>query len=119
MKRKTFINSLLVCCLVAGLTLIADLTGKWSGVLKMTDGNEFPLSYTFKVDGNKLTGTASGPEGDVPLDSGKFNGTDLTFSVQVQGMPVPHKGKYYGDSVGLDITYNGQTMHTTLKRASN
>jgi hypothetical protein len=117
MMKKILTTTLLVCCVAVCLAVIADLTGKWSGTIKTPDGNEFPLTYTFKVDGNKLTGTAESPQGEVAIDSGKVNGDMFTFQVNVNGMAIPHSGKYYGDSVGLDIDLNGQKIHTTLKHA--
>ena len=115
--KKIFTTTLLVCCVLVCLAVIADLTGKWSGIIKTPDGQELPLTYTFKVDGARLTGIASSPQGDVPLDSGKVAGTDFTFQVNVNGMVIPHTGKYYGDSVAMNIDLGGQKLHTTLKRA--
>lgn len=115
--KKALSTILLVCCVAVCLAVIADLAGKWTCSIKTPDGQEFPLTYTFKVDGTKLTGTASSPEGEVPLDSGKVNGSDFTFQVSVNGMVIAHTGKYYGDSVGMNIDINGQKIHTTLKRA--
>lgn len=118
MKRKTFTNSLLLCFFIACIALVADLNGKWSGLLKMSDGNEIALTYNFKVDGAKLTGSAASPEGEVQIDSGKYVGPDFSFSVNVNGMDIPHKGHFYGDSVGMDITISGNVSHVTLKRAN-
>ena len=119
MKRKIFTTTTLVCgfliCLAA---VVADLSGKWTGTLKTPDGNEFPLSYTLKLDGGKLTGMASSPQGDVAIGDGKVDGDTFTFTVPVNGADIKHTGKYYAaaDSVGMDIDFNGQKFHTTLKR---
>jgi hypothetical protein len=118
MKRKIFTTAALVCCFAICLAVtIADLTGKWNGTLKMDGQDDFPLSYTFKVDGDKLTGTANTPDGIVEITDAKMNGTDFTFNVPVHGNDIPHAGKYYADSVGMDITIESVKYHSTLKRA--
>lgn len=118
MKRKIFTTALLSClammCFAAAV--FADLNGKWTGNLTMSDGNTFPVTYQFKVDGEKLTGTAQSPQGDVPLEDGKIKGDDFSFNVNVNGMEIPHKGKVYADSVGMNLTINADQMHFTLKR---
>lgn len=119
MKRKIFTSVALVFCFMVCFAAIADLTGKWTGSIKGPDGNDVALTYIFKVDGNKLTGTAQAMGEPITIDSGKMNGTDFTFKITTpDGIVIPHKGKYYatGDSAGVDIDYNGQKFHTTLKR---
>ena len=42
------------------------------------------LTYAFKQDGEKLTGTVTGPQGaPLPLNDGKIAGDKISFSVQV------------------------------------
>jgi len=100
--------------------IATDLAGKWTGTLKAPDGNEYPLTYTFKTDSGKLTGTGTSPQGEVAITDGKLNGTDFTFNIGVNGMDIKNTGKYYpaGDSIGLDIDFNGMKFHATLKRAN-
>jgi hypothetical protein len=121
MKRNLFTTGLILCCFAAVCiaAAIADLNGKFSGTITAPDGNQHPLSYTFKVDGDKLTGTLDTEEGSVPIDSGKVSGDNVAFSVTVDGMAYAHKGKYYtqGDSVALDVNFGGAKVHTTLQRA--
>ncbi|WP_454801514.1 hypothetical protein [Mucilaginibacter phyllosphaerae] len=118
MKRKIFTTAMLSCCVMICLaaTVFADLNGKWTGNLTMSDGNTFPVSYEFKVDGDKLTGTAQSPQGDANVEDGKIKGDEFSFSVNVSGLDVPHKGKVYADSVAMDLTVNADQLHFTLKR---
>jgi hypothetical protein len=67
---------LIVCIAIAILTVTAvaaDITGKWSGQLP-SRGEAMAATFTFKVDGDKLTGTMTGPQGEVTLQEGKFSG---------------------------------------------
>jgi hypothetical protein len=121
MKRKIFTTIALVCCVMVCFAIAGDLAGKWSGSITTPDGNQVPLSYTFKTDSGKLTGIASSPQGDVPISDGKLiSATDFTFSLSFNGTDIKHTGKFYpdADSIGMDIDFNGQKFHTTLKRAS-
>jgi myo-inositol-hexaphosphate 3-phosphohydrolase len=120
MKRKFFTTTALVCCFMVCLAVIADLSGKWTGSVKGPDGNDIDLTYVFKVDGDKLTGTAQAHGDPKPITDCKINGTDFTFSVPGDDdSPIPHTGKYYadGDSISMTINYQGTKFHTTLKRA--
>jgi hypothetical protein len=116
MKRKFLILAVLIACAVFIMAVVADLTGKWKGVIKTPDGNELPVTYNFKADGDKLTGTAESPAGTVSIDNGKITGDTFSFKVTVDGTDYPHKGKMYADSCGIDIDFGGATIHTTVKR---
>ncbi len=123
MKRKVFIITALVCCFMISLAaVIADANGKWTGSVKGPDGNDLDLTYTIKIDGNKLTGEAEAQSLTLKLDSGIVNGNDLQFSItNPEGVKIPHSGKYFaqGDSISMNIDYQGYKMHTTLKRAAD
>ena len=67
MRNRIFINTALFCCFVVCLFFAGDLNGKWTGALHAPDGNDYPLNYTFKIDGDKLTGTGESPQG--PIDA--------------------------------------------------
>ena len=123
MKRKAFIITALVCCFMISLAaVIADANGKWTGTFKGPDGTDIDLVYTFKIDGDKLTGEGEAQGVTLKIDSGKINGTDLKFSVtNPEGVTIPHIGKYFvqGDSISMNVDYQGFKMHSTLKRAAD
>ncbi|MEP7232661.1 MAG: hypothetical protein ABI691_20545 [Ginsengibacter sp.] len=116
MRKNIFNPIALSCSFIFFLVVLADLNGKWTCIIKTPDGNELPVTYNFKVDGDKLSGTAESPNGVVPIDSGKVAGDTFSFQVTVDGNDYPHKGKVYDDSCGLDIDLGGQIVHTTLAR---
>jgi hypothetical protein len=119
MKRKIFTTTALVCCFIGAFAFFADLNGKWTGVLTAPDGNQYPLNYSFKIDNDKLTGTGQSPQGTIDLTEGKVKGDSLSFAIDVNGVKVINSGKYFsaGDSISLNIDYQGMIMHSTLKRA--
>ena len=66
----------------AAAALAADITGNWTGNMALGD-NQFTLNYTFKVDGEKLTGAILTPQGDsLPLIDGKVEGDKVSFAVK-------------------------------------
>jgi len=119
MKRKLLTTTVLMGCLLVAVAAIADLSGKWSSTFSAPDGSQYPLTYTFKVDGSKLTGTLEAAGSEVPIDSGMVKDDNVSFNVTVQGVTYAHKGKYYtaGDSIGVDVNYDGNKSHMTMKRA--
>ncbi len=121
MKRNLFTTIGVVCCFVVCFAVVTDLNGKWTGSIKAPDGNEYPVNYTFKIDGDKLTGTGSSPDGDVPITNGKMDGAKFSFNISINGTDVKNTGTYYAaaDSTGLDMDFNGFKMHALLKRNTN
>lgn len=80
----------------------ADVTGAWSGEFKGPDGNGFQITFNFKQDGAKLTGTVTGPQGDpLEITDGKVDGDKLTFNVAFNGMTINHDGVIKGDEIAL------------------
>jgi hypothetical protein len=118
MKKKFLSTTLLVCFFVACLAAIADVSGKWTGVVIGPDGNEYPLAFNFKVDGTTLTGTSTTSFGESAIEKGKVKGDSIYFSTNINGMDVPQNGKVFADSVSLNIDYGGTKLHSTLKRAA-
>ena len=116
MKKKIIATALLLSCFFVGYATIENLGGKWTGQLKTEQGDQYPLLYNFKIEGDQLTGTAKTPKGDMPINDGKITGSNFTFNVVVGGMEIDHSGRFYGDSVGVDISLGDARSHATLKR---
>lgn len=86
----------------------ADVTGKWTAQVPMRDGQTRETTFTFKVEGEKLTGTVSGMQGDIEIKDGAVKGDDITFSVirNFQGNEVTIK--YKGTVSGSEIKFTSQ-----------
>jgi hypothetical protein len=78
----------------------ADVTGTWKGEINGPNGS-FSLTYNFKQDGAKLTGSVVGPQGDpLPLEEGKVEAGKIHFTINVPmngGMKVVNDGEIKGD----------------------
>jgi len=85
----------------------ADITGTWTASFDTQVGVQ-NYTYTFKVEGNKLTGTAKSENGNVQITEGTVNGDDVAFveNLEFQGMPlrIVYKGKISGDEIKFTRT---------------
>ena len=104
-------RSLLICAVLLVVTGIAawaaDVTGVWTGTISGGDG-DYALTYTFKQDGQKLTGTVTGPTDPIPIQEGKVDGDKISFWLQVDmgGSVVKFTttGTIKGDEISLTTT---------------
>ena len=96
----------------------SKIDGKWVGKIDNPQG-EFELTFTFKVDGNTLTGKSNTPMGDIELTNGVVNGNDFSFDVDAGGMVIKHNCKYLDDDV-IEVKVNvmDQDMVMKLTRAA-
>jgi hypothetical protein len=92
----------------------ADIDGKWTGKYNSGMGDPMNMEYTFKADGDKLTGTTiGGANGEqIAIKNGKIDGDKISFSVSVdmmgQEMSFDYKGELKGDKLKLKFDMGGQ-----------
>ena len=118
MKKMFALSALMLLCVAVCFAAVTSLNGQWTGTLTTDDGTQYPLNYNFKVDGDKLTGTVKGPHGDLPLVDGEVHGSDFSFTVNLMKMHLLHTGKFYPDSVSLNIESDDSKIHTVLMRSN-
>jgi hypothetical protein len=100
----------------------ADVTGTWKASLETPNGT-FESTFTFKVDGDKLTGKVASQMGEAEISDGKISGDDLSFNVtrnfQGQEFKLAYKGKVNGNEMKLTIEFPGRDpIEMTAKKAS-
>ncbi len=119
MKAKILTSAILLCGSLISLPSSSDFSGDWEGTLIGPDEKPIELSFTFKVEGEKLTGAIQSPLGELNIDEGKTDGKAFKFAVAVQGTTLKTEGKYYpvADSIGLDVDVAGTKIHSRLLRA--
>jgi hypothetical protein len=115
MNTKIFNSLVLAVCGILFCIILADVNGKWSGYIDY-NGSDVPLTYNFKSEGDKLTGTSESPLGTNEIKDGKIEKDVITFKVNLNGELATHTGKIYPDSINLKINYGGNEFNTTLKR---
>ena len=82
----------------------ADVAGKWKASLPGPDGQSMELVFEVKVEGTKLTGTATSPMGEIPISNGSLDGDKVSFDVDAGGMVISHKGTVSGDTMKLKVS---------------
>jgi hypothetical protein len=113
MRRLIFALCAAWLALTAGTAMAADITGKWTTEMRRPDGGEgFTISYDFKQDGTKLTGTVQGPMGDpMTIADGKVEGDKLSFTVSFEGpdgaMKISNSGTIAGEEITLTTKFEG------------
>ncbi len=96
----------------------SKINGKWIGKTSGPQG-EMELTYTFKVDGDTLTGTDSSPMGEIELTNGIVNGNDFSFDIDMQGMTISHKCKYLDDdTIEMKVNVMDRDMVMKLTRVT-
>lgn len=122
MKRiLTLLLPATACLLLAGTALGADKkadpTGTWTWSVPGRDGQTRNVTLKLKLEGDKLTGTMPGRNGDVAIDDAKLKGEDISFSVtrEFNGNKVTTKynGKLSGDSIKGKIEFERQGQAQT------
>jgi hypothetical protein len=89
----------------AGIALAwaADVNGKWVAQVPGRGGQTRETTFTFKAEGEKLTGTVSGMQGETEISDGTIKGDDISFTqtFQMQGNSIKliYKGKVSGDEI--------------------
>ena len=101
--------------------LAADVTGNWKGTTEGPNGT-MERTFSFKVDGSKLTGETASPIGKSTITDGKVDGDKLSFTINVKiqdnEMTVNFKGVVSGDTIKFAATIAGgdQVMEFNTKR---
>jgi hypothetical protein len=99
----------------------SDVTGAWTTNVAGPNGDSMQITFTFKQDGAKLTGTVASPMGDpMEISEGKVDGDNISFNVSFNGMTIKHAGMISGDTIKLTSTSDSGDfpgMDMTLTRA--
>jgi len=75
MKYLSFVAGFL---LLSGLSLAADIDGKWSGEIV---GQSMEIAFTFQAEGTTLTGVHIVNGQETPIKDGKIDGKNISFTV--------------------------------------
>ena len=78
------------------------ISGKWKSSFEGPQGS-MELTFTFKVDGEKLTGSISSEMGDIEITNGKVNGNEFTYQIDAMGNVMTQKGKLDGEVIKITM----------------
>ncbi len=81
---------LLPGCMVTSAQNAID--GTWKGSRETPNGT-MEFTYTFKVQGDTLTGTIKSQFGETPLENGKVDGKKISYSISFNGNSIDFTGE--------------------------
>ena len=115
------LKAVLLSVVLALAASAADVSGTWSGALKITgpDGQtrDDTVHLILKQDGGKLTGTAGPSAGEqLPIEKGAVEGTRVTMEVPLPNGAFKFDVALEGDHLKGEVTLTagGQTMKATM-----
>jgi len=121
MTHRNVPLALLLAVLISTAVSAADISGTWTASFDTQVGVQ-NYTYTFKVEGEKLTGRAKSQFGDTEITEGVVKGDDVSFveNLTYEGMPlrIVYKGKISGDEIKFVRTVaDAITEELVAKRA--
>ena len=115
------LNAILLSAVLALAAGAADVSGTWSGTLKITgpDGQtqDDTIHLILKQDGGKLTGTAGPSAGEqLPIEKGAVEGAKVTMELPVPQGAFKFDVALDGDHLKGDVTLaaGGQTTKAKM-----
>lgn len=103
---------LLIGCLTAFAQ--KNIDGSWKGTVDSPDGS-FELNYSFKAEGKVLTGLLKTQFGDTPLQSGKIDGKNLSFTISFDNFTLNQTGELINENEILLKNDMGEVKLTRVK----
>jgi len=104
MTHRNVFFSILVVFVCAIAVIAADFNGTWTAAIDTQVGVQ-NYTFTFKVEGEKLTGKAKSAfaNAETVITEGVVKGDDISFveNLVYEGMPlkIVYKGKISGDEI--------------------
>jgi hypothetical protein len=120
---KLILSVLVVLIAFSVAAPAADISGKWTAEMTGPDGTARQSTFDFKVDGEKLTGTAGSTRGSAEISEGKISGNDVSFVVvrkfNDQEFKMVYKGKVSGSEIKFTVSFGEErTFEMTAKKVS-
>jgi len=116
MARRAMMAGVLTLLAVA-FAFAADVDGRWQGTVSGPNG-DFTLTFNFKAEGTKLSGSVETPNGEQPISEGKVDGNKISFKTKFGDNEIDHQGTVSGDTIELKVTGPWGESQMTLKRVT-
>ena len=101
-------RAIMTFALAAVSCFAADADGKWAGKITTPNGT-VPISFDLKTDGNKVTGTSVGPQGEVKITDGALEGNlisfKLVFHVYDTDITLKYRGIVSPDHIDFQLIF--------------
>ena len=127
MTRRPVTAVLMFVLALSGVAsaVAADVSGKWKSEFQVADGQKGQNVFTFKVDGEKLTGTvySSLADAEAKIEDGQVKGDAISFAITRNmgggDARFQYKGTVAGDEIKFVVTIggaDGMQVEMTAKR---
>ena len=117
MRYRVVVFSAVLVLAAITLALAANVDGKWVAQVPGQGGQTREVTFTFKAEGGKLTGSVSGRQGEVPISDGTVKGDDIsftqTFEAQGNSTKLLYTGKISGDEMKMTRKREGSDQPAT------
>ena len=102
--------------LLGCLTLFAQnpIDGNWKGTRDTPNGT-FEINYTFKVEGDELTGVSRTSFGEITIQNGKVDGKKFSYSISFNDMTINNTGELINNDEILIKNDRGEMKLTRVK----
>ncbi len=97
--KKSFLT-VFIAVFAFAISHAQGISGKWKASLESPQGS-MELSFTYKVDGTKLTGTISSPMGSQDINNGKVTENEFSYEIDMMGNVMKFNGKLDKDIIKL------------------
>lgn len=97
--KKSFLT-VLIAVFAFTISHAQGISGKWKASLEGPQGS-MDLSFTYKVDGTKLTGTVTSPMGSQEINNGKVTENEFYYEIDMMGNVMKFNGKLDKDIIKL------------------
>ena len=90
------------------------IDGKWKGSRETPNGS-FDIEYTFKVEGNILTGSWKTQRGESKIEDGKVDGKTFTFTISFGERKITNTGELVSENEILVKNERSEMKLTRVK----
>lgn len=113
---------ILLCLGLSAITMLAaDINGKWTATMEGRNGQTREMTYNFRTDGDKTTGTVTTPMGERELENVKVDGDTIAWTQTInfggESRTLNYTGKVAGDEIKATMKTEQMTRDFVMKRA--
>ena len=100
MKKLLF--TFLIALFTLTISYSQGISGNWKTTLESPQGS-LELTFIYKVDGAKLTGTVSSPMGSQEINNGIVSENNFSYAIDMMGNEMKFNGKLENDLIKLTM----------------
>lgn len=103
--------------LFSSIALLAQnpIDGDWKGTRETPNGT-IEINYTFKVEGDKLTGTWKTQFGVAKIENSKVEGKKFSYSISFNEMTINNTAELINDNEIITKNERGEMKLTRVKQ---